>query len=205
MSEEVVATLGLDRRSSRLLSAVHEAGHAVVAHAVGAWATNVAVADGEQLGLGGNYTEVEMLGGGEVPLPEGLAILAAGIQTTYYWLRGRGFTDMAMLTRVLNLLAAGDHDATTVLCERWGRPDLDLEAGIWPASEIVIRRWPTVLRIGYHLARVGTMNGSELLPHLCSSPYSEFVEAREVFRKWRSDFDPTHRCVVGDDLGSGNP
>ena len=121
-SAEVIELLGLDRRRIRLLTAIHEAGHAVVANTVGALVISANVTSDEQIGIGDDYTHLDMPGGVEIPFPEYLTILAAGFQASYFWMEARGFGDTATLNKALNLLRASDWNTAKRLCQRWNRP-----------------------------------------------------------------------------------
>jgi hypothetical protein len=53
---------------------------------------------------------------------------------------------------------------------------------------ILTRRWSTVLRIGYALARAGELGERALLAHLVAGPAELQSAARRVWRDWHDPF-----------------
>jgi hypothetical protein len=189
LSDKLVTMLRLPPRLRRLLSAVHEAGHAIVAHTVDVRVRYAEVTSYEYLGVGNDHINISMPDGRPIPLAELLVIRAAGFQASYMWLRSRGFRDVDTLNQALSMLAAGDIADCTVDCQRAGRPELGMQDGIDVAAEILQRRWPSVLRLGYELARTGTMDEAQLWPVLLADQGAATRSARDEFRRWRAVLD----------------
>uniref|UniRef100_UPI003F496E0E hypothetical protein n=1 Tax=Actinokineospora sp. CA-119265 TaxID=3239890 RepID=UPI003F496E0E len=187
LSTEVIGLLGLDPRRVRLLSAVHEAGHVVVADTVGVDILGATVSSAEHIGVGEDHTELRMPGGEPIPIPtaEYTVILAAGFQASYLWLTGRGVTDQDVLNQALTMLAAGDIAAMDDLRETRHRPDLHIQDGIKTAALILEHRWANVLRIGYALAAAGTLTRADLHPLLTRDPIDR-TAAHALFEQWRT-------------------
>ena len=59
LSAEVIAMLGLEPRRIRLLSAIHEAGHVVVANTVGELVISSTVTSDEQIGTGDDHAHLD--------------------------------------------------------------------------------------------------------------------------------------------------
>ncbi|MGR7000774.1 hypothetical protein ACU686_26440 [Yinghuangia aomiensis] len=188
LSAEAMGLLGLTPRTARLLSAVHEAGHAVVADTVGLRVARARVASAAHIGVGGDHVDVETRDGADVPPGAHLVVLAAGFQASYTWAVGRGYTDPAKLNRALNILNGGDRGAVDALRERHGRPDIHIQQGTEPAMRILTRRWSTVLRIAYALARAGELDERALFAHLVAGPAELQAAARRVWREWPDPF-----------------
>jgi hypothetical protein len=85
---EVTAALGMEPRLLRLISAMHEAGHAIVGATVGFEVTEARAETVEA--IGSNEVTVGFGPGRDVPLSDLLSWKAAGYQASFTWLQGRG-------------------------------------------------------------------------------------------------------------------
>lgn len=188
-SARVFELLNLTPDRARMLSAIHEAGHVVVANTVGALVIRTSVTSREHIGVdGADETLLDMPGGRAMMLAEQIPILAAGFQASYFWLQSRGFTDETVLNKALNILGASDWKACVQACAGAGRPDLSMQDGVLPAAQILKARWSTVVRIGYDLAGMGTMTHPDLWPHLIDAARAGHRTALAAYETWRTEF-----------------
>lgn len=187
---EIQETLGLPPRLLRLLSAVHEAGHAVVAQTLGMWVGEVHVVSHEHIGMGGDRCQIrEDLDA--LPTMDYVTMLLAGAQASGLWFIGRGRDprEDPDLTLRLNNLAGTDLDEIWARCQALGMTKEEatpkVQATIRAANTILQKRWIDVLSMAYVLARRGSLVGQEMWPYL-HRPARE-VEAREAYRVWQEE------------------
>ncbi|WP_331735628.1 hypothetical protein OG333_37155 (plasmid) [Streptomyces anulatus] len=185
MAEDAALTLGLDPRLLRLLSAVHEAGHAIVAHTVGLSVTSATVTSHELIGLGGDHIALDYHAHhGRIPLPSLLAMRVAGFQASVLWLGGRGIdgtTEPYQAT--LNGLAGSDLNWCADACQRL-LPHAHAQDTIEIAGRILLHRWRSTLRLAYDLAAAGSMDAVVIQPYLESDPMHALAAMRS-YRIWR--------------------
>lgn len=190
LCRRVTAQLGLDPRRLRLLTAVHEAGHAIVGHTVGFRVTAAFVTSDDVLGRhGADHISVDLTAFGDdgiIPLCDLLALRIAGFQAAHTWLRGRGVPAMEQPYKTaLNTLAGSDLTSCYEHCAEVGVPDVaTTREALYGAAVILKYRWRAVLRLGYALARVGTLDEAALRPYLDSDPNAH-QEASARFRAWQ--------------------
>ncbi|QYN41036.1 hypothetical protein K1T35_47700 (plasmid) [Pseudonocardia sp. DSM 110487] len=187
LAQSVTEWLGLPPRLLRLLSAVHEAGHAIVAHTVDLKVTAAAVASFDTIGLGGDHISISIAAGQFVPAPDILAMRAAGFQASFMWLDGRGIDgNREPYLQALNTLAAGDLNWCTDFSRTvMGRSPMQQHT-VPGAYAILSRRWRAVLSLAYALADRGEMTEAQLQPFLCCGPQQQ-VAAREAYLAWRGE------------------
>ncbi|MEV0237515.1 hypothetical protein [Nonomuraea sp. NPDC050786] len=187
---EIRQTLDLPPRLLRLLSAVHEAGHAVVAQTLGMWVWEVHVVSHERIGMGGDRCQIreDM---DALPTVDYVAMLLAGAQASGLWFIGRGRDPRKDpdLTHRLNNLAGTDLEEVWARCQTLGMSKEEatpkVQATIRAANIILQHRWIDVLGLAYAVARRGSLVGQELFPYL-HRPARE-VEAREAYRVWQEE------------------
>jgi hypothetical protein len=181
------ASLGLTSRQGLLLSAVHEAGHAVAADSAGVTVTRAAV----HADLSGLVTVEGLPRPGDGPaavrahLPALLAVKLAGYAASAAWLKGRG-TDPAVppVGLALNALAASDGQDALRYLEAAGCPGASLGPAGDATLRILLARWETVLRLGYALARRRSLSAPEIGALLAADPYR--AAGRAAYRTWRA-------------------
>jgi hypothetical protein len=145
------ASLGLAVRQELLLTAVHEAGHAVAADSAGATVTGAEV----RPDFSGTTAVEGLPGPGGDPgavrahLPALLAVYTAGYAASAAWLKGRG-TDPAGPSAALAINALAGSDGTDALrcLDAAGCPGASLGPAGDAALRILLARWETVLRLG---------------------------------------------------------
>ncbi|MFG2844232.1 hypothetical protein ACGF12_13820 [Kitasatospora sp. NPDC048296] len=185
--ENASAALGLEPRLLRLLSAVHEAGHAIVAHTVGLTVTSATVTSYELIGLGGDHIALDYRAFGDrIPLPNLLAMRVGGFQASFLWLQGRGIDGTAEpYQEVLNCLAGGDLNWCAHACQNL-LPHAHAQDTIEIAGRILLHRWRSTLRLAYDLADVGSMDETALRTHLDADPV-QGLKAMRCYRTWRDE------------------
>jgi hypothetical protein len=182
LAAEVTAALGMEPRLLRLISAVHEAGHAIVGVTVGFEVTEARAETVEA--IGSNEVTVDFGPGRDVPLSDLLPWKAAGYQASFTWLPGRGIDGAeAPYDFALNTMAAGDINSSLATCRRAGRPDLTMQGGIEGAALILTHRWRSVLRLAYQLARCGVLAGDDLVPYLAAD-FPQYLAAVRAHQAW---------------------
>lgn len=187
-SARVFQLLNLTPDSARMLSAIHEAGHVVVANTVGALVISTSVTSREHIGVdGADETVLDMPGGRAMTLAEQLPILAAGFQASFLWLGTRRIGE-TVRNQALNILAAGDWEDCVQACVDAGRPDLGMQDGVLPAAQVLQARWSTVVRIACDLARMGSMTHPDLWPHLIDEARTGRRTALAAYETWRTEF-----------------
>ncbi|MEJ8654910.1 hypothetical protein WKI65_44440 [Streptomyces sp. MS1.AVA.3] len=190
LCRENTARLGLEPRLLRLLTAVHEAGHAIVGHTVGFKVNGAFVTSTDVLGRhGGDHISVDLTpleDDGIVPLCEVLALKMAGFQASHTWLRGRGVPAMEQPYKTaLNTLAGGDISQCYEHCNEVGMPDVSTTREALYGAAIVLKfRWRAVLRLAYALDTVGVLDEAALQPYLEADPAAH-QEAADRYRAWR--------------------
>ncbi|WP_147472650.1 hypothetical protein [Streptomyces triticirhizae] len=165
--DDVVTVLGLTPALYRQLLCVHEAGHVIAADGLGVpvLGARLTLNDPEDKRLG--YVEL-----GPQPLADGsrlallgrLIVRAAGAQAAYLWLERRGTTaDLAALRQDPDLFGADD-DCTEAAEACAAQPEYGLtpQAGVVPAAQLLLARWPAVLRVAYWLGRRERLDGQQL-------------------------------------------
>jgi hypothetical protein len=183
----VTAALGMEPRLLRLLTAVHEAGHVIAAATVGLKVTRAWVTWSRLIGAGGTGFDYSCYPSRIIPLPDLLAMNAAGFQATYTWLEGRGIDGNAdPYDFALNAMASADIGWCQDACRQLGRPDLTMQDGIHGAGRILKHRWRAVLRLAYALASQGALPGAELQPYLLADP-AQHAEAVIAYHAWRDE------------------
>ena len=190
LCRENTARLGLEPRLLRRLTAVHEAGHAVVGQTVGFKVTGARVVSTDVLGrhdsdhISIDLTPLEE--DGTFPLCELLTLKMAGFQASHMWLRGRGVPAMEQPYKTaLNTLAGGDITQCYAHCNEAGMPDISTTREALYGTAIILKfRWRAVLRLGYALEAVGQLDESALQPYLNADP-SAHQEAAERYRAWQ--------------------
>ncbi|MEU3566776.1 hypothetical protein [Kitasatospora sp. NPDC006786] len=173
----------------RLLTAVHEAGHAIVGHTVGLHVTGATVTNAEAIGLGGDHIAVDYAAypAPIIPLPHTLAMGVAGFQASCTWLEGRGLDgDSEPYSTLLNLLANTDLHGCAELCRLAGLPASRTHDAVEAAGRILHHRWRATLRLAYVLTAAETMDRTALLPYLEDDP-AQLQAAKEDYRVWRRD------------------
>lgn len=170
----------------RLLSAVHEAGHAVVAHTLGFPVVGARVNSADRIGLGGDeiVLDLRVFGDQEIPLPDLMSVWAAGFQASCMWMQGRGvdFNDPPVKT-ALNTLAGGDHRKCEEICRTAGAPELGIGDGLYGAAVALSRRWYTAMRLAYALAAAGALTEAQLAGRLSADP-DQRSDARSTYQAW---------------------
>jgi hypothetical protein len=182
---EVTAAFGTERQ--RLLAAaVHEAGHTVVAETAGATVTRVGVchctaADCDDKGAEIDFRAREQ----DIPLPDLLAVGAAGYMATHIWLQSGGIDSTTPpYDTALSFMAADDIRYCQDTCRQRGCPDLGMHHGIEGAREILVPRWQAVSQLSYSLSVHGVLARAELHPYLGSDP-ARRDEAVSSYRAWQ--------------------
>jgi len=174
--------LGFSPENIRLISAVHEAGHAVVGHTLGMVIERAHLTDDGS--LDGHVTVDYGYGPGKiVPLPDLLTLRAAGFQAMFTWLEDRQLLSDRR-TEAINYLAAGDIEWCIATCRDLGMGSVTMQDGIEPAVRILRHRWPTVLRMAYVLAKAGSLAEHEVEPLLLCDPQRRLI-ALGGYRRWR--------------------
>lgn len=189
------AKLGLPPRLLRLLSAVHESGHALVAHTLDMRVTEAQVVSREFIGLGGDHILIDFssyrrgCSSRIVPTPDLLAMKVAGFQAAFMWLQGRGVDGTeAPYQEILNTLAGGDLNWCTDFCRTLGRPPLQSHA-VEAAAWILSHRWREALALAYALAARGNLDEKALRPFLEAGPH-RLAPARAAYAAWRERTAP---------------
>jgi hypothetical protein len=114
LAAEVTAALGMKPRLLRLITAVHEAGHAIVGVTVGFEVTEARVESLDVIGVGGDEITVDFDPWRDVPLSDVLSLKAAGFQASFIWLQGRGIDGAEEpYDFALNTLAGGDINSSS--------------------------------------------------------------------------------------------
>lgn len=164
-AEVLAANLELSPRQLKLLAAVHEAGHMFAADAAGL--TPVA-AEVRPLAAGSMTVEGDAM---LMPLHPVMVTLAAGFSAVGLWLAGRG-TDVndRSVNPALCALSSDDISLCRARCDAAGRPDLSMQDGAQAATDILVCRWPAVLRTAYALARHRTLYPFEIRAFLAADP-----------------------------------
>ncbi|MER5354646.1 hypothetical protein ABT093_30485 [Kitasatospora sp. NPDC002551] len=185
--EGATTALGLEPRLLRLLSAVHEAGHAIVAHTVGLSVTGAAVTSYELIGLGGDHIALDYSAyGNRIPLPSLLAMRVGGFQASFLWMEGRGIDGTTEpYQEVLNGLAGGDLNWCADACRNL-LPHAHAQDTIEIAGRILLYRWRSTLRLAYDLAKAGSMGESTLRPYLEADPL-QALKAMDSYQTWRKE------------------
>ncbi|MFJ2007978.1 hypothetical protein [Streptomyces chartreusis] len=188
LARHATAQLGLEPRLLRLLTAVHEAGHAIVGSTLGFDVTAIKVSSRDVLGLHNHdHISVELHEGQEIRLPDELSLYMAGFQAACFWLNGRGIRAMAPgqpYKTALNTLAGGDINKCHNLCDQWDLPAVaTTNEGVRGAAHVLKYRWRAVLRLAYTVDRVGCLWGTELQPYLDADP-SARRESLTAYGKW---------------------
>jgi hypothetical protein len=179
--DDVVRWLDLSPRLVRLLSAVHEAGHAVVADTVGMGVSGMHLTDDGSLDA--TTTVDYRRGAGEIiPLPDMLAMRAAGFQAMFTWLDVRGLENDDR-SQAVNYLAAGDNTWCKEMCDKL-LPGATMQDGVVPAVNILQRRWLAVMRLAYALARAGTL-GHQEISELLATDAEQQSAASAWYLRWR--------------------
>ena len=184
---QVAAALGMDLRQLRPVAAVHEAGHAIVAATVGFTVSQAWVGDPAEIGCDIDGVEVDLssYAGLRIPLPDLLAMKAAGYQATFTWLQGLGVDGNAPpYDRALNTLAGHDISYCLDTCRQLGRPDLSMQDGLEGARRILALRWDAVIGLADALASQGVLAEAGLQPYLTAGP-AHHAEAASSYRAWR--------------------
>lgn len=182
---EVVAAFGTDSQRD-LAAAVHEAGHAIVAHTAGAAVTKTGVCRCTTADCSDKGTEIDFrVSEQDVSLPDLLAVGSAGFLATHIWLQSGG-TDGTRppYDNALSFMASDDIGYCRDICRQRGRPDLGMQDGIEGAREILVRRWQAVLQLSYAVSVHGVLAGVELDPYLTSDP-AQRAEAVGIYRAWQ--------------------
>jgi hypothetical protein len=133
----------MEPRLLRLLTAVHEAGHAIAGQTAGLTVTAARVASAGTTGLCGGCVDIDSGGYHRpvIPLPHLLAFQAAGFQASFLWLEGRGINgNEDPYSSALNALAGGDKSWCSSLCRDLGKPGLGMQDGIEGAARILKAR-----------------------------------------------------------------
>ena len=154
--------------------AVHEAGHAVVAHALGVdvHGAHLTLGDDTRHGwvdLDPQWTDASS----RLRLLAHLAISVAGAQAAALWVETACRVDPATLAACRDRpdQYGGREDCLTAAKACQAQPDygLTLQAGAGPAAEILSARWPVVLRTAYWLSRREHLDATALV-RLLDSP-----------------------------------
>jgi hypothetical protein len=188
--------IGLPRNRWTLLTAVHEAAHVVVADTVDMATGEVRITRSTHV-LGRGHATSATRHSGPYTLPQILAVRSAGFEGAWLWMLARGYPKTLDTQRPLTLAAGGDIRAVIADCRAAGRPDLVppddgrpppdsvIGLGVHPAAHILTRRWSTVLRIAYHLARTHRLDADTLDAHLCAPHQATHaLRARSWWRAW---------------------
>lgn len=181
--------LALSPANVRLISAVHEAGHVVVGHTLGMTVSRARLADDDSLHA---HVTVDYgyPAGTVIPLPDLLAMRAAGFQAAFTWLDSRALLDDRR-NQAINNLAGGDIKWCLATCRDLGVSDTTMQDGIVPAVHVLQRRWRTVLRLAYALAAAGSLSQGEIGPLLADDRAAR-LDALDAYRHWR-DVETVHR------------
>lgn len=190
---KVTRLLGMPPHRMRLLVAVHEAGHALVAHTAGFRVIKVRVTSRKVIGLhGDDVATIDYEGvypNNIVPLSDVLAISAAGFQATCMWMQGRGLDfNTPPFKTALNIMAGGDIANSARTSRDAGDPDRTMQDGMLGAARVLKRRWHATLRLAYALTHAGELSGPELDPYLYSYP-AQACAARAALAAWRRETD----------------
>jgi hypothetical protein len=162
---------GLIPVQQRLVTAVHEAGHAVVADALGVPVLSARVADLGERSENGVYGTVALnptalAYGSRLVLLARLTIRAAGAQAAALWLEQypRVAPEVLVAFRAEPHLYGAYDDCLSAAHACAERPEYGLtaQAGVIPAAQILLARWPVVMRVAYWLARRGHLDADEL-------------------------------------------
>lgn len=175
LARNATAQLGLEPRLLRLLTAVHEAGHAIVGTTLGFDVSSIQVSSRDVLGFRNHdHISLELHVGQEIRLPDELSLYMAGFQAACFWLNGRGIRAMAPglpYKTALNCLAGGDINKCHDLCDQWGMPAVaTTNEGVRGAAHVLKYRWRAVLQLAYAVADTGYLRGAELQPYLDADP-----------------------------------
>jgi len=108
----------------------------------------------------GVEVDLSCYAGRVIPVPDLLAMKAAGYQAALIWLQGRGI-DGSTPPYDLARDTLADHDISWCLdtCRRFCRPDLSMQDGIKGAWRILACQWGAVLRLADALASRGVLAG----------------------------------------------
>jgi hypothetical protein len=184
LAAEVTAALGMEPRLLRLISAVHEAGHAIVGVTVGFEVTEARVESLDVIGTGGDEVTADFGTGWDVPLSDLLTWKAAGYEASFIWLQGRGIDGAEEpYDFALNTLAGDDINSSLAACRRTGMPHLTMQYGIEGAALILTHRWRAVLMLAYALARRGVLAGDDLVPYLAAD-FRQYLAAGRAYQAW---------------------
>jgi hypothetical protein len=192
---EVTAALGMEPRLLRLIGAVHEAGHAIVASTVGFEVTEARVESMEMIGSGTDQITVDFsrYPGRIIPLTALLAMKAAGFQASFTWLEGRGIDGAEeSCDFALNTMAGDDIHWCLNTCRQLGRLGLSMQDGIEGAGRILKRRWRAVLKLAHALAARGVLAGDDLRPYLAAD-FPQHIAAVHSYQAWRQKTGPLWR------------
>jgi hypothetical protein len=188
LARNATAQLGLEPRLLRLLTAVHEAGHAIVGSTLGFDVSAIKVSSRNILGLRNHdHISLELHVGQEIRLPDELSLYMAGFQAACFWLNGRGIRAMdpgLPYKTALNCLAGGDINKCHDLCDQWGMPAVaTTNEGVRGAAHVLKYRWRAVLQLAYTVDRVGCLWGTELQSYLDADP-STRRESLTAYEEW---------------------
>lgn len=184
---EVRAVLALPPRQLRLLTAVHEAGHAVAAHTMGMVVMEAHVDTYDRIGLGYDHVAYKWENGHRGPML--LASHMAGLAASYVFMQGRGWDPRDQdLADALSSLASGDiHQAREHVAEVTGRPYGDtldtVQRVMEPLTSLIRARWLDVVRLGYALARHGHLDQDALRVYLGRN-MTGAVDAMDAYQGW---------------------
>lgn len=179
---QAIAALDMDAGQLRMMSAVHESGHAIAAGTVGFTVAQARAGDPATTRCG---VEVDLscYAGETIPLPDLLAMKAAGYQAAFIWLQDGGGHALPY-DFALKTLAGDDISWCLDICGQLLRPDLSMQDGIEGAWRILTCRWGAVLHLAEALAGRGVLAGADLLPYLTADPV-QHAEAVGSYRAWR--------------------
>lgn len=138
----------------------------------------------------GVEVDLSCYAGRVIPVPDLLAMKAAGYQAALIWLQGRGI-DGSTPPYDLARDTLADHDISWCLdtCRRFCRPDLSMQDGIKGAWRILACQWGAVLRLADALASCGVLAGADGQPYLAadSAQYAAAIGSYRAWRHWTSD------------------
>ena len=182
---EALELLALPARQVRLLTAIHEAGHAVVGHTLNMPIERIVLTDDGTLDAHTTIPASYGYAAGEtVPLPDLLTLRAAGFQAMFQWLDSREL-ETADRNKAINYLAAGDNTWCKDFCAELAH-DATMQDGVIPAGRILLCRWPTVMRMAYALAAAGSLDLFEITQLLWADRQG-CTESAERYRRWRDE------------------